>query len=259
MGDSTSEATKVRGKPGRPYERTATMQRSYEKWFSPALGHDMEILHFGWSGFPVVLFPTSKGRFFQYEDMGLVAALAAKVERGELQLLCVDSIDAESWYNESVPPAARGERHLHYDAYLRDEVLPFVRSRAQRPDLGLFGCSFGGYHAANFAGRHPQLVTKSVSFSGVYDVHRFIDGYWDDTDYYNSPADFIANAGGELLAQLARVEWVIATGEYDSLAGDHRRFDAVLSAKGIPHQAELWPGVFGHDWSFWNDAVVRLL
>ena len=235
------------------------MQRSYEKWYSPALGREMEFLHFGWSGFPVILFPTSQGRFFQYEDAGLVDRLAPKLDRGEMQLVCVDSVDSESWYNEYVPPVMRGRRHEQYDAYLRDEVLPYVRDRAKRGDLGVFGCSFGGYHAANFAGRHPGLVTKSVSFSGVYDVHRFIDGYWDDTDFYNSPADFIANADGALVEALCGVEWVMATGEHDSLAADQRRFDGVLSAKGIPHHTELWPGVFGHDWPFWNDAVTRLL
>jgi esterase/lipase superfamily enzyme len=235
------------------------MQRTYEKWFSPALDRDMELLHFGWSGFPVVLFPTSMGRFFQYEDQGTIAQLAPKLERGEMQLICVDSVDSESWYNENVPPALRGRRHERYDAYLRDEVLPYVRNRAQRGDLGMFGCSFGGYHAANFSARHPELVTKAVCFSGVYDVHRFIDGYWDDTDYYNSPADFIPNADGALTAALSRVQWVLATGEYDSLANDQRRFDGVLSAKGIPHHTEMWPGVFGHDWPFWNEAITRLL
>jgi esterase/lipase superfamily enzyme len=240
-------------------KEAAAMLRRYERWYSPALGRDMELLHFGWSGFPVVLFPTSMGRFFQYEDMGLVASLGSKLERGEMQLVCVDSVDAESWYDEAIPPAARGRRHEHYDAYLRDEVLPYVRSRAERSDLGVFGCSFGGYHAANFAGRHPQLVTKAVCFSGVYDVRRFLDGYWDETDYFNSPVDFIAGASDERAREIGRVEWILATGEYDSLAADHRHFDAVLGAKGIAHHAELWSGVFGHDWPFWNDAVVRLL
>jgi len=235
------------------------MQRRYEKWFSPALGRDMELLRFGWSGFPVILFPTSMGRFFQYEDTGLVAGLGDKLERGELQLFCVDSVDAESWYDESVHPALRGRRHEAYDAYVRDEVVPYVRHRAERADLGLFGCSFGAYHAANFAGRHPELVTKAVCFSGVFDVSRFIDGYWDDTDYYNSPVCFIANMEGAVLEAVRRVEWVIATGEFDELAPDNRRFDAVLSNKGVPHHTEIWPGVNGHDWPFWNEAVVRLL
>jgi esterase/lipase superfamily enzyme len=235
------------------------MQRRYEKWYSPALGRDMELLHFGWSGFPVAVFPTSMGRFFQYEDMGLVERLGPKLEAGELQLICIDSVDSQTWYDEGISPALRGPRHERYDAYVRDEVVPYVRDRAQRADLGLLGCSFGGYHAANFAGRHPELVTKMVAFSGVFDVRRFTDGYWDDTDYYNSPADFIANAWGDQLEQLRRVQWVIATGEYDALAPDNRRFDGILSERGIGHHTEIWPGVNGHDWPSWNDAVVRLL
>jgi len=235
------------------------MQRRYEKWFSPALGREMELLRFGWAGFPVICFPTSMGRFFQYEDMGTVAALESKLEAGQLQLFCVDSVDGESWYNNAVPPEARGKRHERYDAYLTTEVVPYVRNRAERGDLGVFGCSFGAYHAANFAGRHPELSDKAVCFSGVYDVRRFTDGYWDDTDYYNSPADYIGNMDAGWVARLCRVAWVVATGEHDSLVEDNRRFAEVLSSKGIPNHTEIWPGVFGHDWPFWNEAVTRLL
>jgi len=235
------------------------MQRQYEKWFSPALGRDMELLRFGWSGFPVILFPTSMGRFFQYEDSGLVAHLGDKLERGQLQLFCVDSVDAESWYDEHIHPSLRGRRHVAYDAYVLHEVVPYVRDRAQRGDLGVFGCSFGAYHAANFAGRHPELITKSVCFSGVYDVGRFNDGYWDDTAYFNSPARFIANLEGPELDRLRGIEWVIATGEFDALVDDNRRFDALLAAKNVPHHTEIWPGINGHDWPSWNEAVVRLL
>jgi esterase/lipase superfamily enzyme len=237
----------------------AAMERRYDKWFSPSLGREMEILWFGSAGYPVIAFPTSMGRFFQYEDSGTVAALAHKLEAGQLQLCCVDSVDVESWYNEGAHPRDRAPRHERYDAYVRSEVVPFVQYRAGRPDMGAFGCSFGGYHAANFAGRHPESVTKAVCFSGVYDVSRFTDGYWDDADYFNSPAMYIANMDAAAIAPLARIDWVIATGEFDALAPDNRRFDAVLTAKGIPHHTEIWPGINGHDWPSWNDAVVRLL
>jgi esterase/lipase superfamily enzyme len=36
-------------------------------------------------------FPTSGGRFYEFEDHGVVAALAAKIDSGQLQLYCVDS------------------------------------------------------------------------------------------------------------------------------------------------------------------------
>ena len=235
------------------------MQRSYERWDSAQLGRPMEFLWFGWSGYPVICFPTSMGRFYQYEDMGTIERLAAKIDAGFLQLVCVDSVDAESWYNEAAAPAQRGRRQEQYDEYLTQELIPYVQRRAQRPDVGTFGCSFGGYHAANLAGRSPEIVTKAVCLSGVYDVHRFLGGYWDDTDYYNCPSAYIANMDADWCARLARIDWVIATGEYDSLADENRKFAQLLAGKGIPNHAEIWPGVFGHDWPFWNDAVTRLL
>ena len=57
------------------------MRRDYVKWYSPSLHRDMELLAFGERGFPVVVFPTSGGRFFEYEDRGMVNSLAPKIER----------------------------------------------------------------------------------------------------------------------------------------------------------------------------------
>ena len=219
----------------------------------------MDLLWFGWGGYPVVMFPTSMGRFVQYEDTGTVAQLGEKLAAGQMQLVCVDSVDAESWYNESAPPAQRGVRQAEYDEYLRDELLPYVADRAERSDVGTFGCSFGAYHAANLAARYPGVVTKAVCFSGIYDVHRFLHGYWDETDYFQCPTAYIPNMDDGWVERLRRVDWVIATGEHDSLVRDNRDFSALLWAKGVPNHCEIWPGVFGHDWPFWNANVARLL
>ena len=63
------------------------MRRDYIKWYSPSLHRDMKLLAFGHAGFPIVVFPTSGGRFWEYEDRGMVGALAPKIERGEQDLL----------------------------------------------------------------------------------------------------------------------------------------------------------------------------
>src|SRR4051794_16331323 len=63
------------------------LRREYIKWHSPSLGRDMELLAYGHAGFPVVVFPTSGGRFFEYEDRGMISALAPKIGRGELQVI----------------------------------------------------------------------------------------------------------------------------------------------------------------------------
>ena len=66
------------------------MKREYHRWFSPTLGRDMELLVFGHDGLPAVVFPTSQGRFFEFEERGMVASVADKIEGGRLQLFCVD-------------------------------------------------------------------------------------------------------------------------------------------------------------------------
>ena len=51
------------------------MQREHLREYSQALGRDTELLRFGHAGRPLLVFPTSMGRFFQWEDFGLVGAL----------------------------------------------------------------------------------------------------------------------------------------------------------------------------------------
>ena len=108
------------------------MNREFHKWYSPRLHRDMELLVFGHAGTPTIVFPSSQGRFFEYEDRGMVGALAHKLEHGHLQLYCVDSVDSESWYNRSVHPRQRVERHMTYESYLLDEVVPLIRLKNGR-------------------------------------------------------------------------------------------------------------------------------
>jgi len=143
------------------------MQRDYQHWISPSLQRRMEFLWFGYAGCPVVCFPTSMGRFYQNEDFGLVGYLTDRIDRGELQLICADSIDEESWYNKGSHPAERVRRHNQYDHYVRHELIPYIHDRARHDDLTVYGASFGAYQAANLAGRYPELIHKAVLFSGI--------------------------------------------------------------------------------------------
>jgi len=234
------------------------MKREYGSWRSSALSRPMEYLWFGDRGRPVLMFPTSMGRFYQNEDFGLTGALADKVDAGFLQLICVDSVDEESWYNKKIHPRDRARRQDDYDRYLRDEMLPFIESRAGG-NVVTVGASFGAYHAANLAGRYPGRVTKAICFSGLYDVSRYLDGYWDELCYYHTPNAYIANMDDAWREKLRAVEWVVATGEEDSLIRDNRDFAALLARQGQRIQAEFWPGVFGHDWPYWKEHIRRFI
>ena len=234
------------------------MRRDYIKWYSPSLHRDMELLAYGHAGFPIVVFPTSGGRFHEYEDRGMIAAVSPKIDRGELQVICVDSVDQESWYNKSVAPADRLHRENAFDAYMALEVAPFVRNRTAWGQMGTTGCSFGGYHAINFALRHPDIVTYAVSMSGAFDVpRRFLDGFYNNDAYLNSPLDYLPGLSDPwFLERIRRSYYVFVVGNGDALFDQNVKLAHALGAKQIPHILDVWEG-FGHDWPWWHSMAHK--
>ena len=111
------------------------MNREYHRWYSPALNRDMELLIFGHGGARVLVFPTSKGKFYEWEDRGMMAALGEHLENGWIQMYCVDSVDEESWYAWHKSPGDRAWRHMQYESYLLHEVLPLASQKNPTPYL----------------------------------------------------------------------------------------------------------------------------
>ena len=102
-----------------------------------------------------------------------------------------------------------------YDAYIRHEVIPFVRDHCQSADAAVWtmGASLGGYHAANTLFKYPDVVKRCYALSGVYDMKRFMDGAYDDNFYFNNPVDYLANVSDPwLLGHLSSCDIHIATG-----------------------------------------------
>jgi len=234
------------------------MRRDYSKWYSPSLHRDMELLAFGHAGFPIVVFPTSGGRFWEYEDRGMIGALAPKIYRGELQVICVDSVDQGSWYNKGIAPADRLHRQNAFDAYLTLELAPFVRDRTSWGQMGTTGCSFGGYHAINFALRHPEIVTYAVSMSGAFDIPaRFLDGFYNQDAYLHSPLDYLPALDDPwFLARIRSSYYVLVVGDEDPLFDQNVKLAHEFGVKGIPHVLDVWQG-FGHDWLWWRNMAHK--
>ncbi len=231
------------------------MHRAYHAWESPALGRRMELLVFGHAGAPMVVFPTSMGRFYDYEDRGMVGALSEHIERGWVQLICVDSVDAESWYCESAHPHGRLQRHTQYENYVLHEVLPFVRSQNSNDFIMAHGCSYGAIHAILFGLRHPTYFRRVLGFAGYYDTKRFLDNLEDDVTYYYNPLSFIAGLQeGPELDALRRLEIIMAIGKEDPAAWTNTKLSQLLWDKGIWHSLRLWDG-WAHDWPYWMQMI----
>ncbi|MEE8107253.1 MAG: alpha/beta hydrolase-fold protein [Planctomycetota bacterium] len=235
------------------------MERSPDTFQSRVMEREVEYLWFGNSGRALVMFPTSGGRYWENQERGLIDALGAHIEEGRLQVCCIDAWNDETWNNNDIAPVERVQRHDRYDRMLSEELFPMVAARAGRNDVAVFGASLGGYHAANFAARHPDQVTRCIALSGLFDNRRMLDGHWDEACYFHCPTAFVPNMDAEWTERLRGVEWVIATGEHDSLVHETRNFAGILRDKGIGVYTEIWPGVFGHDWPFWKEHLPRFI
>ena len=235
------------------------MNRTEGRYGSHHLDKEMEYIWFGDQGRVVVMLPTSAGRQNENEDFGLVGAVEGLIESGEIQVISLDSINRESWADDSLSPEEKLRRHDLYDRFLAEEFFPWVADRAGRDDPVLYGASLGGWQAATFAARHPESVGRVVGFSGFFDVRQLTDGWWSDDAYFFSPSDFVSNLDADGVAALSQVGWVVATGEQDTLVDQTRNFSLVLRQKGIPVHEEVWPGVFGHDWPYWREHLPRFL
>ena len=190
----------------------------------------------------------------------MVAALAGKVDGGEAQLYCVDSVDRESWYNRRVTPGQRVARHLQYEDYLLEEVAPLIRRKNGDERLVAMGTSFGGYHAVNIALRHPEIFSGFVSLSGVYDLSGFLDGYYDANCYFNLPTHYLPRLEDRwYLDRMRRNEYVLAAGWDDVCLGQNQELDRILTEKGIPHRFEVWDEENSHDWPTWQRMALKYL
>jgi esterase/lipase superfamily enzyme len=236
------------------------MHRTHHKWHSRALQRDMQLLIFGHAGPPMIVFPSSMGAFFEYEDRGMIDAVAGKLEHGGLQLFCVSSVDGESWYNRATHPRNRIRRHLQYEDYILGELVPLIHHVNHHPTIGVTGCSFGAYHAMIFAMRQPYTFHCCVTMGGAFDISQFLDGYFDEDCYFLNPNAFLPHlSDAYYLDQFRRNKWVLVTGEHDICRAANESFSSLLHHKGIPHSLHVWGNGSKHDWPDWRPMAAAYL
>ena len=242
------------------------MHRDYHCWFSPRLQRDMELLIFGHGGAKVLVFPTRDGRFHEYEDLRIVNSLTDKINAGQLQLWCLDSVAWDSFYCFWRHPADRIRRHVQFEEYVLNEVMPLMSQTNPHPCTIAHGCSLGAFLAANMAFRHPQYFQKLAAFSGRYDLTMSVEvfqdlfsGYYDENVYFHTPTHFLPNQDCEWrLGHLRRMEIVMAVGAEDPFLDNNRYLSGILHSKGVDHQLHIWDGRAhrGHYWRMMASLYV---
>lgn len=226
------------------------MRREYRCWYSPRLQRDMELLIFGHAGAKVLMFPTRDGRFWEYEQLNVVASLADKIKAGHVQLYCIEGLARETFYDTGRHPAERIRRHAALEDYILNEVLPLMTRSNPHDCTMVMGCSLGAFQAASLAFRHPHLFSKLIAFSGRYDLTTRVDcfddlfgGYYDDEIYFHTPTHFLPGLDcAWRLEHLRRLDIVFTIGKADPFLDNNRHLSRLLEEKGIRHQLHFWDG-----------------
>lgn len=238
------------------------METKYVKRYSRSLGREMEYKTYGNRGRGVLVFPSQNGRFYDYADFDMVAAVSQFIDNGSIHLICADSIDSETWSDTGGDEHRRISLHEQWFHYIVDELVPEVTTPGEK--LIVTGCSMGGFHAANAFFRRPDLFDTLLALSGLYHADYFFPGYRDPLVYDNSPYDFLRNmpASHPYLDLYRRSRIILCVGQgawEEELLESTRRLDALLQQKGIPAWVDYWGHDVAHDWEWWRKQIAYFM
>jgi esterase/lipase superfamily enzyme len=224
------------------------------------------VLAYGNWGRPLLVFPAQQGNRYEWEERGMVDAIAGLIEAGRVKLYCVDSWDSGAWHDQGLPLEERARRHDEYERFIVEHVAPTIHWDCGGPEpIATTGVSFGAYHAANLTLRRADLFPLALCLSGIYDVSGIGWGERGDAVYFHNPADYVANLHGDHLEWLraqAQLLLVVGRGAWEDSTGalpQTLRFAELLAGKGIPHELDVWGEDTPHDWPAWRAQIAHHL
>ncbi len=237
------------------------MQKYIDKWFSPHLHKEMEIVTYGHYGRPLLLFPTAAADYLEYDRFLLIDAIAPAIESGKFKVFSINSINSEAWLNRKTHPKYMGIRQQQYNDYVCREVVPYIwNSCNSKIPIITSGASLGAYHAANQLFRRPDIFGGLIAMSGAYDLRSYFEGYGysDENIYFNNIAEYLPGLNDDFFLPLLRatpnIHILSGSGNYEKPDAS-RWLSRVLSLKGVPHNLDIWGPDMPHDWPTWRSML----
>lgn len=217
-------------------------------FYSHILGTSLKVEVTGHFGYPILMFPTSQGQYTQNHDFKLNDSINSLVEEGKVKLYNIETIDNYSFYDKNIPASERIRNYELYMQFLSQEFVPHLQDMHSEHRIAVAGASFGGYHAANFAFRFPDVVSHMFCLSGAFSIRNFMDALSNDLVYFNCPREFMVN---EEAWKFNHMHIVLSTSDEDICLNQTREMAEILTSKGINHwyDERKW---ISHDWPLWR-------
>lgn len=231
------------------------------------LGHGRVMIAYGHYGRPVLAFPAEAGRAWDLENNAMIESVADLIDAGRVKIYAVDSADAWTWSDRTVPIEERARRHGDYENWILHDVVGWITGdcggaggAGSAVEIATLGCSLGAYHAVNLALKHADVFPLAIGLSGNYDPtswHAW--GEQGDATYFNNPMAYVPHLdGGHLdwLQQRLSVLLVVGQGAFEvsptgALPGT-RALAEELQRKGVRCELDLWGFDVPHDWQSWQ-------
>jgi esterase/lipase superfamily enzyme len=226
----------------------------------------MNVARYGHWGRPLLAFASEAGSAWQWEQHGMVGAIAGLLEAGRVKLYCVDSYDGASWSNRSLSLEDRARAHGDFERWLLADVVPAIQHECQTHEVMLAGVSMGAFHAANLALKRADLFPLAICLSGNYDPSRWHAwGERGESAYFNNPMDYVAHLHGdhlEWLRERLSLLLVVGQGQWEDTTGaleSTRALAALLQSKGLRCELDVWGYDVPHDWPSWCAQLAHHL
>ena len=235
------------------------MERKIDGWHSPRLNKHMEIATYGHYGTAILLVPTAAADYLEYERFLLMKVLEKPINEGKIKVFSINSINKESWLNTEMHPRNKAIRHVEFNEYVYQEVIPYIKTHTS-DDTPIITCgaSFGALHSMNLFLKRPDLINGVIAMSGCYDLSAYTDDYFDNDVFFNSPEHYVPGLTDDWFLSRIRAakKILIATGSGDWEKPEaSRRFSRILEQKGIPHELDVWGHDMPHDWDTWRKML----
>lgn len=238
------------------------MKRRHELVESAAMGRRMHVWCFGHWGAPVLVFPTAAGFAHEWDRQGMVEVLAPLINGGKIKLYCPESNVSQTLTDKETHPAVRMKRHLAYEQFILEELVPFIRKDCAQDAIriGATGASLGAFYAANSALKHPEIFHYALCLSGRYNLAHFTGGFTNSDVYFNNPIAYTSNLNGDDLERVKKnthISLVCGQGKWEEGCIEETHMLAnILDAKGIQHHRDIWGHDVSHDWIWWKRQTM---
>lgn len=228
------------------YGRDDLMKVKTHNLFSQELKRETKFKSYGDSGKVMLFFPTSKGRYYDFEYNKMLDSVKDYINNGLLTVYALDSIDEETWFDDKKTIYEKVELNEAYTSYIINEIVPYIKDKNKTNEkMIVSGISIGGFMSANLYFKNPSVFDSIISLSGIYDIRDILGPDIEGSSvYFSSPVDFLSVINNpNLLNDLSQGNIMLADSKEfsdDKTKESLKNMDAVLKRKNILANIDYW-------------------